>query len=401
MGNGGCVDGQLVTILSGSPVPLIGLYIAVATLDNESNLTSIMEAAFRQNTIGGAMLSLMFLEADPLNHWISIKAESEMTRWKNKYERDTQPTHLIQLISKWPIFASNKSECGALFIRKLEAKGEGFLQGSTDTAFLREIFEIEYKYKVSCISILVLSRILEELMPSSRGESLMHSLKALDESFESICFVDQKITDTPNMLDEARWMSANDVWAQCENPNHWFQTKIISPAFKSFSLKKSESLQLHSALGCLEHAAQAVKKEFRQNFKEFRTFPVLPLAEKHMGLIAMEFVIICEFLQEQNYESVNHLFDFLEMCFVKMLCSTLSSLPLAIMKELEDGDNPTELSEGRVRKALKFLHVLELLEGRIEWSWPPKFDPKSRQANDVQAEPNQTTRQHYYNCSCS
>ncbi|XP_042487939.1 uncharacterized protein LOC122068142 [Macadamia integrifolia] len=109
------------------------------------------------------------------------------------------------------------------------------------------------------------------------------------------------------------------------------------------------------------------------------------LAEQHMSLIAIEFSIICKFIREQqNFGSVKDLFDFMEDCFAKMLYFTLHRLPMAIVKEIE-GENGKEISEGRVRKIMKFLCKLELLWDTIEWSWPPKLDPKSHQANDAQS----------------
>ncbi|KAJ4978654.1 hypothetical protein NE237_009434 [Protea cynaroides] len=105
------------------------------------------------------------------------------------------------------------------------------------------------------------------------------------------------------------------------------------------------------------------------------------LAIKHMALIAIEFLTICKFIQEQNYESDEDLFDFLEDCFIEMVCFTLYGLPLTILNEIS-GNDPSEIGEGRVREAWKFFCKLELLWDTIEWSWPVSFDPKN-QANDV------------------
>ncbi|XP_042489477.1 uncharacterized protein LOC122069513 [Macadamia integrifolia] len=234
-------------------------------------------------------------------------------------------------------------------------------------------------------------------MPAaSCGESsLMYNLleEALNESFETIYFVDQNTIPSSSMLDEARWRSAKDVWVNWKNPNHWFRTKIISPVLINSRLlikkseEESESEILNHVLGFLECPINAAKEIFGHNFDELAMQSLLPtsLAEQHMSLIAIEFSIICKFIREQqNFGSVKDLFDFMEDCFAKMLYFTLHRLPMAIVKEIE-GENGKEISEGRVRKIMKFLCKLELLWDTIEWSWPPKLDPKSHQANDAQS----------------
>ncbi|XP_042513851.1 uncharacterized protein LOC122088601 [Macadamia integrifolia] len=290
--------------------------------------------------------------------WITKKAIADMMRWSNKCKSDC-PTNLIQLISK--------SECkrgeNGDFKTKLEEKGTQF--------FTRFDNEGNFVYRVSCVSVLVLSSFLEEFMATSRWESLRQSL---NESFEILEYVDK--SNTPNMGDETRWTSTKELWAHWENSKHWFRTKIISQAFKKKS-EKSESGDV------LKEACCTIEKDFEVDGNVLIDTKGAggPLASKHENLIKAEFVIISKFLGAEEY---GNLYDFLEKCFVQMLCYFLSNLPLAILKEI-DGDDPTEIGEGRVRKALKFLVELELLSDKlgdkIEWSWSDKSDP-ANQGND-------------------
>ncbi|XP_043700409.1 uncharacterized protein LOC122651152 [Telopea speciosissima] len=372
------------SLFIGLPIYTVKKFLKyIISFDNEQSDEDIDE--MYTSAMRGFVLS--FVNDDIFHPWISKMAMKDMMRWRNTYKsRDCCATQLIQLISKCPLASVSKSEC-VIFIRKLEATGEEFLKGFVETDCLGEIFKIKYDYRVSCVSVLVLTRMLAELFPSSRAESLKHILEALNESFETIYFVDQKTTDASSMLDEARWTSAKDVWAQWENPNHWFRSKIISPAFKKCSLKKSEESELkpQHVLEFLGYASQAIEEFFRQNFEDlfFSALFGVSLTKKHVTLIAIEFSIICKFILEQNYESVEDVFDFLEMCFVKILCFNLSSLPLAILKEI-NGDDPFEIGERRVKKAFKFFCELELLGDTIEWSWPATFVLES-QANDVRS----------------
>ncbi|XP_042478917.1 uncharacterized protein LOC122059911 [Macadamia integrifolia] len=100
-----------------------------------------------------------------------------------------------------------------------------------------------------------------------------------------------------------------------------------------------------------------------------------------MAVIGTELQIICKFIlqeqQQQQFESAKDVFDILEKCFAEMLYLSLSCLPRAILKDIDE-DDPTEIGEGRVKKAWKFLCKLELLEDTIEWSWPERFEPESR-----------------------
>ncbi|XP_042478912.1 uncharacterized protein LOC122059909 [Macadamia integrifolia] len=309
--------------------------------------------------------------------WIVEMGMEDMLRWRNTHKRDS-PTQLIQLISnKCPASASastSKSEC-FLFIRKLEAIGKEFLKGKKVT---------DYKYRVSCVSVLVLSGMFAELMPppssssssSSSRSSRESILQILNESFEMIYYIDQRTTDTPSVHDKTRWTAAKDVWVQWDNPHHWFRTKIISRAFKKKSKEYSELDPLHHAL----RDANEVRKQsvFVEGIRDGWLF-----VEKHEALVGTEFLIILEFLlQELQSDPDKDVFDFLEKCFAEMLYFFLSGLPRAILKEI-DVDEPTEIGEERVKKAFKFFCKLEQLENTIEWSWPAeKFEPES-QANDV------------------
>ncbi|XP_043697144.1 uncharacterized protein LOC122647915 [Telopea speciosissima] len=311
-----------------------------------------------------SMFSLSFDVFSSLQHndtfirWITNMALKDMIRWTNTYKRNC-PTHFIQLITNC---SASKSEC-ALFIKKLEAIGN-------------EVFAGAYDYRVSCVSVLVLSGMLAELMPTSRRESLMYSL---DESFEIIYFVDQK-TDTPSMIDEVRWRSIKDVWAQWENPNHWFRT-IISQAFKKKF--KGPEFEQHDARGVLRDALDAMEEYLRDCLRASNSRgEANSFAGTQLYWIGAEFFVISKFLRAQEYESDKDLFDFLEKCFVQMLCFTLFSLPLAILKEI-GGDDPTRIGEGRVRKALKFFCKLEMLKDTIEWAWPAEFDPESQPNDDL------------------
>ncbi|XP_042478490.1 uncharacterized protein LOC122059639 [Macadamia integrifolia] len=355
-----------------SPIAIVKILFLGETYEHifDEESRDIKEMLKEMSTSHSEIERFVFVcvEFNPYNTWMSKMAMRDMMRWRNTYKRDC-PTHLIQLIPNCPAFAS-KSECAFSFIRKLEATGKGYLKRSIAS---------DYEYKVSCVSVLVLSAMLAELLPSSsHKESLMQSLK---ESFEIIYYVDQKTTHTPSEYDQIKWMVAKDVWAQWENPNHWFQAEIISRAFKKKS--KDSDLEQHDALGVLREAFDAAEN-FYGDVTDLRIdiSSGTPFAMKHKTFIAIEFSIICQFIvQELECEPDMDVFDFLAKGFVEMLCFTLPGLPLAILKEI-DGDDPIEIGEGRVKTALKFLCKLELLGDKVEWSWPAKFDPKT-QANVV------------------
>ncbi|XP_042479306.1 uncharacterized protein LOC122060176 [Macadamia integrifolia] len=310
----------------------------------------------------------------PFKEWIVKMGIKDMMRWRNTDNWD-RPTHLIQLISKCPTSGSaSKSERSLLLIKKLEAIGKEVLRRKEAIGY-----RFEYEYRVSCVSVLVLSGMLAELMPSSsRRESLLQSLS---ESFETIYYVDQRTTDTPSVDDKRRWTAAKDVWAQWGNPHHWFQTKIISSAFKKKFKEYSKLDQLHHAIG---DAYDAIEKTISIASIQRGS----SLAKKHMALIGTELQIICTFIlqeqQQEQFESAEDVFDLLEKCFAEMLYFSLSGLPKAILKDIDE-DDPTEIGEGRVKKAWKFLCKLELLGDTIEWSWPLRFEPES-QANVVHSD---------------
>ncbi|XP_042516509.1 uncharacterized protein LOC122090846 [Macadamia integrifolia] len=159
---------------------------------------------------------------------------------------------------------------------------------------------------------------------------------------------------TPSMIDETRWILTKEVWLQWKNPNHWFRTKIDSPEYKSKESKNKVLKQAFHALG--------------QKFGS--------LASKHKALVTTESLIISKFMAEaETNDDLDKKIDFLKKCFVEMIRFLLSKLPLAILKEIH-GDDPTEIGEERMRKALKFLGKLELLSevgDKIKWSWPDKL----------------------------
>ncbi|KAJ4979679.1 hypothetical protein NE237_010459 [Protea cynaroides] len=286
--------------------------------------------------------------------WRYKMAIKEMMRWRIMYESENmQLNHLMQLISKCP-----KSECN--LIKKLQAIGEHFskeIQGGK-----------KFEYRVSCVSVLI------ELMSYSPRESLMHNLD--DSSFEIIYFVDQK-TNAPNILNETRWTTTKDLWVHWANSNHWFRTVIIR-GFKGHGPLKT-SLQTSNELD-LELRIRG-KTCNKGNFVNWIIYGDT-LADKHMALVAVEFLIICTFIKEQKDESGKDLFDCLKECFAEMVCFALRGLPIAILNEIGGGDDLSDMEERRVREALKFLSKLESLGDTIEWSWPANMDPKTK-AKDV------------------
>ncbi|XP_042478140.1 uncharacterized protein LOC122059428 [Macadamia integrifolia] len=351
---------------------------------------------------------LSSLSVDPFESWIKKMAMKDIMRWINNTYKMDCPNHLFQLISKCP--ASSRLECG--LTRELQASGESLICSTKQSAtnvvtqliegshgaqpkFLKSIMlEYELEYKVSCISLLVLSGMLAEFMPSSRREFLKQSSEALDESFFEIIYYVDKKAHTPDLHAETRWTLLKDLWVHWENPNHWFRTEMFSHVFKSCSFKNSEEseFELPHVFELLYGAILATGEIISERYHNLSYSYEPMVVDVQRGLIAIEILIILNFIREKTYGSVKDLFDFLEMFFIEMLYFTLSGLPLAILNVI-DGYDPMEIGEGRVKKALKFLCELELLGDKIKWSWP-ESDTRSRAnnvVNNAQVEPGQTS----------
>ncbi|KAK9081142.1 hypothetical protein Syun_030505 [Stephania yunnanensis] len=228
---------------------------------------------------------------------------------------------------KWRSYASKRFSSGSYMAQILLRR-----HPSVQSTLLNKIQQIgrrySKEYKVTCLSMVLLVKIVGVLVPSSRSESLR---QAMDEAFEVIYFIDERI-NVGNFEDRRRRV-AKLLW-------NGGDLKV-----KKDSAEHNTSVS--NALSTLEEVYSIGRG-------------------KHM---VMEVGTIRDFIRDRVYESIGELCDYLYQLFADLSHWFLTQFPASILKEVNE--SPVEEYAGRAAAVLKLLYKLEpSLEDEVQWSFP-------------------------------
>ncbi|KAK9159483.1 hypothetical protein Syun_005824 [Stephania yunnanensis] len=193
--------------------------------------------------------------------WIMRSRVEDMNKWINLSNR-SPPNYLVQLLSRPhahpPQTLSNK---------------------------LQQIGAAKGYYKLSCLSVVILAKIVALSIPFHLAKTLM---QAVDEAFEIAYYIDKKI-NVGNFQDGMKRRFA----------------KVLL-AHKNVHLSKNDSstrtnMSVDEALSSIEN--------------ECKAFP--------NGLAKQEMEIMRHFIDSQDYASIGELYEHLEQLFVDMLTGYL------------------------------------------------------------------------------
>ncbi|KAK9159982.1 hypothetical protein Syun_006323 [Stephania yunnanensis] len=229
---------------------------------------------------------------------------------------------------KWRSYASKRFSSGSYMAQMLLRP-----RPSVQSTLLNKIQEIgrrrSNEYKVTCLSMVLLVKIVGVLVPSSLSESLR---QAMDEAFEVIYFIDERI-NVGNFEDRRRREVAKLLWNGGD-----------------LNVKKDSAE--HNTL------VSNVLSTFQEVYSIARG--------KHME---MEVEIIRDFIQDREYASIEELCDYLNQLFADLSHWFLAQFPASILKEVNE--SPVEEYEERAAAVLKLLYKLEpSLEDEVQWSFP-------------------------------
>ncbi|KAK9081320.1 hypothetical protein Syun_031099 [Stephania yunnanensis] len=229
---------------------------------------------------------------------------------------------------KWRSYASKRFSSGS-YMDKMPLRP----RPSVQSTLLNKIQEIgrrhSNEYKVTCLSMVLLVKIVGVLVPSSLSESLR---QAMDEAFEVIYFIDERI-NVGNFDDGRRREVAKLLW-------------------NGGDLKVKKDSAEHNTL--VSYVLSTFEK-------------VHSIAwGKHME---MEAEIIRDFIQDREYASIEELCDYLYQLFADLSHWFLAQFPASILKEVNE--SPVEEYEERAAAVLKLLYKLDpSLEDEVQWAFP-------------------------------
>ncbi|KAK9081149.1 hypothetical protein Syun_030512 [Stephania yunnanensis] len=231
-------------------------------------------------------------------------------------------------MGKWRSYASKRFSSGSYMAQMLSRP-----RPSVQSTLLNKIQEIgrrhSNEYKVTCLSMVLLVKIVGVLVPSSLSESLR---QAMDEAFEVIYFIDERI-NVGNFEDRRRREVAKLLW----NGGDLNVKKDSAEHNTLVSYVLSTLEEVHS----IAH-------------------------EMHME---MEAEIIGDFILDREYASIEELCDYLNQLFADLSHWFLAQFPASILKEVNESS--VEEYEERAAAVLKLLYKLEpSLEDEVQWSFP-------------------------------
>ncbi|KAK9159983.1 hypothetical protein Syun_006324 [Stephania yunnanensis] len=234
----------------------------------------------------------------------------------------------VKDMGKWRSYASKRFSLGSYMAQMLLRP-----RPSVQSTLLNKIQEIgrrhSNEYKVTCLSMVLLVKIVGVLVPSSLSESLR---LAMDEAFEVIYFIDERI-NVGNFEDRRRREVAKVLW-------------------EGGDLKVKMDSTEHNTL------VSYVLSTFEEVYSVARG--------KHMK---MEVEIIRDFIQDCEYASIEELCDYFYQLFADSSHWFLTQFPASILKEVNE--SPIEEYEERAAAVLKLLYKLEpSLEDEVQWSFP-------------------------------
>ncbi|KAK9159669.1 hypothetical protein Syun_006010 [Stephania yunnanensis] len=214
-------------------------------------------------------------------------------------------------------------------------------QNKSLVSMLKTHYEFSRWFETSSISIVLLVRVATISIPSSLSNSLS---KAFGEVFEIVHFVDRQMSSSPLSLME-NFKLAKSLW-ESRNFNKLLLSKIVEKIGKEAFEAGSH---LEQAIMIIQGLHEAIPSDY----------------------VWDELKLMTEFILQstQAYGSVDELYGYIEQLFVGMLNEFLMQLPIAIFKYINE--RHAEDYEGRVKFALKLICKIELLEGHVQWSFPP------------------------------
>ncbi|KAK9159975.1 hypothetical protein Syun_006316 [Stephania yunnanensis] len=244
-----------------------------------------------------------------LPEWIMAVSVKDMSKWRSDAsKRFSSGSYMAQMLSR---------PCPSLqstLLNKIQEIGRSHSNG----------------YRVTCLSMILLVKIVGVLVPPSLSESLR---QVMDEAFEVIYFIDERI-NVGNFEDRRRREIAKVLWEGGD-----------------LKVKKKDSMEDNSLVN---YVISTFDEVYRIAFA------------KHMET---EVQIIRDFIQDCEYASVEELCEYINQLFVDMSHWFLAQFPASIFREVHE--SPVEDYEERARFILKLLYKLEpSLEDKVQWSFP-------------------------------
>ncbi|KAK9138854.1 hypothetical protein Sjap_009448 [Stephania japonica] len=249
-----------------------------------------------------------FICPEGFPNWIMRTCVEDMNKWAHLSNR-SPPNYLVQLLSR-----PRTRHLPQTLLNKLQQIGKA--KG--------------YHYKLSCLSMVILVKIVALSVPFTLAEPI---LRALDEAFEIVYYIDEKV----------------NVGNYQDGIKRQFSKVLLH---KNVHLSKKDS--------STNNLGMSVNEALTSIGNEWEAFPD--------GVGKMEIQIIMGFIRGQAHASIEELYEDLEQLFVDMLLFFLPQLPIVALKEMNE--SPIEIREERARSALKLLCKLKLLEDKVQWSFP-------------------------------
>ncbi|KAK9138863.1 hypothetical protein Sjap_009457 [Stephania japonica] len=240
--------------------------------------------------------------------WMMRSCVEDMNKWTDLSNR-SPPNYLVQLLSR----PRTRHPPQTLLNKLLEIGiNEGY-------------------YKLSCLSMVILVKIVALSVPFTLAEPI---LRALDEAFEIVYYIDEKV----------------NVGNYPYGIKRRFAKVLL--VHKNVHLSKKDSTA--------NNLGMSMNEALTSIGNEWEAFPD--------GVGKMEIQIIMGFIRGQAHASIEELYEDLEQLFVDMLLFFLPQLPIVALKDMNE--SPIEIREQRARSALKLLCKLKLLEDKVQWSFP-------------------------------
>lgn len=197
---------------------------------------------------------------------------------------------------------------------------------------ISEIYYLNETIEVSSLSVVVLLRIAQVLLPSQLSNSLV---QAYSDAYEILHFVEDRMKSI-SLQKRRKSEAAKALW--------------VGGDFRRLLPHRSQESQFHFIIRNVEDA--------------------LP-----QGLVREEALLITKFITDgysRSTEPIHTLYDFILQLFVDMLHMFLTQLPHAVYKEVTQ--STAEGFYESVKASLGILWRIKSLETQIQWSFPVECD---------------------------
>ncbi|KAK9138672.1 hypothetical protein Sjap_009266 [Stephania japonica] len=248
-----------------------------------------------------------------LDDWTLKKGLQDMKRWVEPVNKIKSSNHLIKLLSETP-----SRDSLTIFL----------IQNHSDPA--------KQRYKISTLSMVILTKVATIFIPSTMSHSLFNSL---DEVLEVIHYIDRRM-NASSFKSKTKSIVSKALWAGKSVKSFNMEPKFVGSTF---------GLLLDQAIENIIDLKQRLILEDDVNVKE-------------------EVAVIIDFIEHKSYASIEELINNVQQLYVDMLNKFLTQLPGVIFKDIVE--SPPEDLEERVKLALKIVHKIEKLEAFLQWSFP-------------------------------